>query len=311
MQANPLISVVVPSYNYANYLPHLFDTLSKQTYPNWECIVVDDESKDQTKELVLGYTEKEPRIKYIFQKNAGPATARKLGVDSSSGDYIQFIDADDYIGFDKFKIEMELFRQNSEVDVVYSSYLLTNSELSTFWKDVKTWQTLSNNAFYDFVKHWEAGLMIPLNSFLYKKECFLKYGSFDSNFRTHEDWDLNLNLSLSGFKYLHHDYSGAYYRIHQQSSSRTNLTNNKRDTLNVLAKYIHSHRTNFSQKFLLINRYADFLTDFTIERVRFNKIDLGVILNTKSNLGLNVYTYSVFPYFFIRKILRKFFKKNN
>ena len=306
MQSNPLISVVVPSYNYVNYLPHLFDSLIKQTYANWECIVVDDESKDHTKEFVLSYSKKEPRIKYVFQKNAGPAAARKLGVEKSSGDFIQFVDADDYIGFDKFKIEIDLFREYPHLDIVYSNYSFVDQDLKTFWIDSKKWLSLSEKPFIDFVKYWEAGLMIPIHCYLFKKECFLKFGSFDPAFKTHEDWDLNLNFSINGAVYLYHDYIGAYYRIHGSSSSRSNLTLNRKDTLRVIIKYIHHPKVVFEKKLLLISRYATFFTDFLIERIKYKKIEFLTVLKNKAAFWLNVYACVFFPLYLMLKIYKKY-----
>jgi glycosyltransferase involved in cell wall biosynthesis len=302
---SPFISVVVSSYNYEHYLPRLLESLLKQTYTNWECIIVDDESTDNTSELLKQYSEKDERIKYQFQNNTGPAAARSLGVSIAKGEYVQFIDADDFIGESKFEIEIELFKNNPLVDIVYSSYSFIDSDLKEQWKDGEKWQTLSTKPFNDFVKYWENGLMIPIHSFLFKRHCFEKWGSFDLKLKTHEDWDLNLNFSLQGMKYLHHNYVGAFYRIHLNSSSRTDLTANRKDTLNVLAKYMSKQNVSFFQKCLIINRYFEFFANFLIERIKYKRINFLKLINNNTGTLITVLAFIVFPIYFMKKLITK------
>ncbi len=301
---NPLVSVIIPCYNYGSYLPISLKSVLHQSYENWECIVIDDESSDNTKEIVERYSKEDSRIKYFFQKNAGPAAARNLGITMSTGEYVQFIDADDFIGEDKFKTEIEIFIQDKTVDIVYSDFSLFDSEGTKKWENRK-WRQLSANPFNDLINYWEDGLMVPINSFLYKKSCFERWGSFDINFKTHEDWDLNLNFSINGMKYLHHDYIGAFYRIHPNSSSRNDLTLNRKDTMNVLAKYLSHLKINFSQKLLIVNRYAEFFIDFLIERIKYGRIKLKMVLNNDAGKLINLIAIILSPFYLCKKIIKK------
>ena len=309
MLQNSLISVVVPCFNYSHYLPKLFHSLQNQEYKNWECLIIDDDSKDNTKQVVESFLINDNRIKYFFQKNSGPAAARKYGVELSIGEFIQFIDADDFIGDEKFKKEIELFILNPKIDVVYSQYSFVNNDLKVFWTDDKKWLTMSKTPFNDLVKNWEAGLMIPIHCYLFKKECFLNFGTFDTSFKTHEDWDLNLNFSLNGVKYLYHHYIGAYYRIHSNSSSRSDLTLNRIDTLNVLVKYLYHPKVFLLQKLILINRYSQFIVDFVIEKILYKRIRLIAVLKNQAPLWLKFYATIFFPLYLIRKIYNKVFGK--
>lgn len=305
---NPLISVIVPSYNYAHYLPDLINSLQRQSYSNWECIIVDDNSMDNTKEVVNSFMEKDIRIKYYFQENGGPAKARNYGISIAKGDYIQFIDADDFIGDEKFQLEIELFNKNNSIDIVYSSYTFVDSDLKKQWRDEKKWESLSSKPFYNFINYWEAGLMIPIHSFLFKKECFSHFGSLDLNFKTHEDWDLNLNFSLNGAKYVMHNYIGAYYRVHQSSSSRTDLTGNRKDTMNILAKY-KSKTKFFSIPYLLIvNRYFEFFADFIIESIVHKRIKFIQVNNNDMGGAFNILALLLSPFYLFKRIVRKILK---
>src|SRR5437870_12319582 len=96
-QSQPLVSIIVPSYNYAHFIGEALQSIQSQTYSNWECIVVDDGSTDDTGALVRQLAEKDGRIKYVRQENRGLAAARNAGMANSEGVYFQFLDADDLL----------------------------------------------------------------------------------------------------------------------------------------------------------------------------------------------------------------------
>jgi glycosyltransferase involved in cell wall biosynthesis len=91
-----LFSVIIPTYNRANLISLSIESVLNQTFSNWELIVVDDGSTDNTREIVHRYVQYEPRIKYIYQENAERCVARNNGIKNASGEYICFLDSDDY-----------------------------------------------------------------------------------------------------------------------------------------------------------------------------------------------------------------------
>ena len=92
-----LISIIIPVYNVAVYLPRCLDSILAQTYKNLEIILVDDGSKDNSGKVCDEYALKDSRIKVIHQKNQGVSVARNAGLRIAKGDYIGFVDSDDYI----------------------------------------------------------------------------------------------------------------------------------------------------------------------------------------------------------------------
>ena len=92
---NPLISVIVPCYNQAQYLDECLQSVLDQSYQNWECIIVNDGSSDDTEEIANKWSKNDERIKYIYKENEGLSSARNLGVKISLGEFIYFIDSDD------------------------------------------------------------------------------------------------------------------------------------------------------------------------------------------------------------------------
>lgn len=92
---SPLVSIIIPCYNKAQYLGETLDSVSAQTYPNIEVIVVDDDSPDNTKEIVDRYMQRMDNLNYIHQSNQGPSAARNNGIRASHGKYVMALDADD------------------------------------------------------------------------------------------------------------------------------------------------------------------------------------------------------------------------
>jgi glycosyltransferase involved in cell wall biosynthesis len=110
-----LVSIIIPTYNYAEYLPTALESCLGQTYKNLEIIVVDDGSTDNTKEVLERFKDK---IVYIFQENAGVSAARNSGIKSATGDYIGFLDADDYFTEDAISTRLDILMRNPHVGAV-------------------------------------------------------------------------------------------------------------------------------------------------------------------------------------------------
>ena len=104
------ISVIVPCYNLAEFLPEALDSVAAQTFQDWECIVVNDGSTDRTGELAARYAAADKRFKIVETPNGGVIKARNLGVKSSTGKYLLFLDADDILMPDYMDKAMSLFR---------------------------------------------------------------------------------------------------------------------------------------------------------------------------------------------------------
>jgi glycosyltransferase involved in cell wall biosynthesis len=109
MNNSPLVSIIIPAYNYSHFLFETLGDIQKQTYQNWECIIVDDGSSDNTKEVVAQIVKKDQRFIYIYQNNKGPNAARNNGINHSKGEFIQFLDADDKMEHHKLEVQVKFF----------------------------------------------------------------------------------------------------------------------------------------------------------------------------------------------------------
>lgn len=92
-----LVSVIIPVYNLENYIENCLNSIISQTYKNLEILCIDDGSTDKSADKIKSMAEKDERIKYIYQENAGVSAARNKGLDVFTGDYVMFVDGDDYI----------------------------------------------------------------------------------------------------------------------------------------------------------------------------------------------------------------------
>ena len=116
-----LISVIVPAYNIAQYLPRCLDSILNQTYNNLEVIVISDGSTDGTNEVIKKYAEKDNRILPIFKENSGVSDTRNKGLDIAKGDYIAFVDGDDYIEPDMYETLLNNLFEN-DADISHCGY---------------------------------------------------------------------------------------------------------------------------------------------------------------------------------------------
>lgn len=119
----PLISIIIPVYKAEAYLPKCLDSILAQTYTNWEIILIDDESPDNCGKICDEYARRDPRFHVIHQKNKGAGAARNLGIKMSRGEYIMFIDSDDYISPVMCETLLTTALQDQS-DIVMSGYKL-------------------------------------------------------------------------------------------------------------------------------------------------------------------------------------------
>ena len=142
-------SIIVPVYNSEKYINRCLESLSNQTYQNIEIIIVNDGSNDGSLELITKFQEKDPRIKIITQKNLGVSFARNKGIKESSGDYILFVDSDDYIDINTIE-KCNKIITDKKVDILgFSYYKRINRIKKTYKLQVPTEQIINKATYKD------------------------------------------------------------------------------------------------------------------------------------------------------------------
>lgn len=123
------ISVIIPVYNGEKYIKRCVESVKNQTFNNWEIILIDDGSKDKTGEICDKYVAEDARIKVIHKHNEGVSLARNIGIDKAKGDYVTFIDCDDWIDNNFFK-EAAIFLEKNSMDILITGFVFNKNGIS-------------------------------------------------------------------------------------------------------------------------------------------------------------------------------------
>lgn len=224
--SQPLVSVIIPTYNYARYITDALRSVQAQTHTNWECIVVDDGSTDDTAEVVARLRAEDARIQYVRQDNARQAAARNNGIRRARGDFFQFLDADDLIEPEKIEGQLRALRNDAETDVVYSDIRYFDSENPTDIRRTaiageEPWMPGISGSGKDFLMRLVRNNIMPINAPLLPRAMIEKVGFFDEGLTPVEDWAYHIRCAAAGARYRFQDWEGIrpLVRTHPESSS--------------------------------------------------------------------------------------------
>lgn len=173
---NDLISVVVPIYNVEQFLRKCLESIINQSYRNIEIILVDDGSTDQCPAICEEYKKIDQRIKVIHKKNGGLSDARNIGIDAAQGEYLVFVDSDDYIHMDMIKKLYEIIIKDSS-DLAICNYKVVDeygSVLETSKRETRDELIIGEKEFWEEYYNNQNGYYIVAWNKLYKKSLFLK-----------------------------------------------------------------------------------------------------------------------------------------
>lgn len=182
MNSKPIVSIIVPCYKQAIYLPETLDSVLKQTYQNWECIVVNDGSPDNTAEVVEQYSKKDARIRLLSQTNQGLAMARNNGIKNSYGEFILPLDSDDLIESTYIEKAIDYFEKNPLTKLVYCQ--------ADRFGDKNEYWNLPEYKYEDEI--WQNLIFC---SCIYRRRDFDRTSGYNQNMKGgYEDWDFLLSF---------------------------------------------------------------------------------------------------------------------
>ena len=226
---NELISIIVPCYNVGPYLGETLESVLAQTYTNWECIIVNDGSPDNTHEVALEWQKKDKRFIYIKLENGGVERARNKGIEGASGEYILPLDGDDKIAPSFLAKTLQVFRDDPDTMLVYTQVELFEAKQG-LW-DLKEF-SLRNLATENII----------VCTALYRKKEWVRTGGYDEQIKYHwEDWELWINMLKDGGKVKRIDEPLFFYRIRPMSGLRSQTP----EKMAYMRKYITSKHFDF------------------------------------------------------------------
>ncbi len=291
---DPLVSIVIATYNRANLIKRAINSILNQTYVNYEIIVVDDGSIDNTKEVVESFNKH--KIRYIKHKNnKGASAARNTGIKCSKGDFIAFQDSDDEWLPEKLEKEMKVFeKSNTHVGVVYTGiwYIKNDKKKYVPYPQIKNKE---GNIHYELLK----GNFVSVLSVI-RKVCFEKVGLFDENLPNLEDWELYIRISkYFCFKYVDEPLAIAYCSSDSESVNYSNLVKSSELILEKHHDYFNKNKEILAVNHANIGLYA-FLSGeekksrkYLLNAIKYNplklKYSLAFILTFFGKKSYNIF----------------------
>ncbi len=264
------ISIYITSFNQKKYLAHSIESVLNQSLKPDEILILDDCSEDGSQDLISEYAIKFPEIiKYHFNsQNIGISKSRNIALELLNGEYVSFLDGDDFYYKDKLKLESEALKTNTNADIVFSNFTVINQD---------------GNALYDWeLKEFKGDLFDRLWAFRWPKGGPFRYplvnlrswreiGKYDESLEVFEDLDMMLRLSKE-FSSIHIGRSLSAYRKHTQGISNQSLTK----IINIL-RYIYQKNTTLldtidkNHKIELNNERDRFLNDLFLKKIYDDK----------------------------------------
>jgi len=217
----PLVSIIVPCYNQGQYLTEALESVEVQTYSNWECVIVDDGSTDNSKEVALTYCNRDKRFKYIYQENQGPSVARNNAIQNSQGEYILPLDGDDKIHKDYISSAVNILEEQVNVKIVYCKVELFGAESGE-------WKLLDFNM--DFFMLYNNIICTAM----FRRKDFDQTLGYNENMKEGlEDWDFWLSLLENGGTAYRIPQVLFYYRIKEHSRNTNTMEKDIQEKLYV------------------------------------------------------------------------------
>lgn len=206
----PLISIIIPTYNRPKWLKQSIESALGQSYSPVEVVVVNDGSTNtETRTIASQY----PQVLYVYQSNQGLGAARNTGIGASRGEYILFLDDDDWLTEDALSSKVEIFSSSQSIGVVYSDLYLTNADglvKGRYYSD-RSRRLPSGDLYKTLLRR----NFIPIHSILWRRSVLDQSGGFPTRFGS-PDWEALVRAAeFAQFDYI--DKPLGFYRLHDQN----------------------------------------------------------------------------------------------
>lgn len=287
---NPKISVIIPCYDHAQFIIEAMESVLRQTFKDFECIIINDGSSDDTELVVLNWIKNDGRFTYFYQENQGLSNARNRGISLSSGIYILPLDSDDKISENYLEKCFEVLELQYDVKIAYG-------EAYFFGKSNRKWN-LDSYSFEDILYK----NMIYCTG-LFRKEDWERVSGYDENLREGlEDWEFWINILKNGGEVRKLQNCYFYYRLKDHS---------------MITESILKHHYGYNSRLYIFEKHIELYRKTNFYDMYFENYKLK--MNIKNPLAY----LSIYDLFFllskalclkavnlIKRINRKIFNKN-
>lgn len=283
MIKTPLVSIIIPCYNVEIYVEECINSVIAQDYENWECIIINDGSMDDTLEIIRRLESKEIRISVLTQDNMGLSATRNKGIDHAKGEFLFFLDSDDVLSIHAISTLIASFQNNDIITGLTTAVAFSNGEVikgSQLLHPKEDSITFQNNNFEVLVRAMETGLTPVAQNRLYRRDFIIENELYFKSGILHEDelWFFETMLFAKNIKFI--NVETYFYRIDNQNSITKNVGDrNLESYLEVMEQIInkYSNHNNFK---LISNWYA----------VYIKKIFLDFAIRERSKLSDEIIT---------------------
>lgn len=215
----PKVSVIIPTYNCGQYIGEAIESVFSQTYKNFEVIIIDDGSTDNSKAIIEGYSLRYPnQIRYFYQQNTGPSSARNIGILEARGQYIGILDADDIWTKDHLEESVKILESDPGKMIVHSNISWMSERGEILGTPKRKRKFLSGHIFeHLFLRRADVAML----TVLVRKDCFERLGLFDCGLDRLgcEDREMWLRVARA-FEFHYIDKVLGFYRIRPGSMSK-------------------------------------------------------------------------------------------
>jgi glycosyltransferase involved in cell wall biosynthesis len=212
ISSTPSISVIIPCFNQGHYLREAVESVLRQSHPRVEVIIVNDGSTDDTPAVAASFGS---AVRYLSKQNAGLPAARNSGILAATGDFLQFLDADDYLLPDTFEKFMAAVHLAPSRDVYFGAWDVVSQDRSLIRRSLPAFD-LSEHPLHRYLR----GNVFPCHATIVRKTAIAGSGLFDSRLRSFEDWDFWLRLAKAGASFAFAEGAVVAYRQYPGSMSK-------------------------------------------------------------------------------------------
>lgn len=221
---NPLVSIIIPTYNRAHLIGETLDSVIAQTYTNWECIIVDDGSTDNSEEVIVGYIEKEPRFQYHkrpVDRPKGGNTCRNYGFELSRGEFLKWFDSDDLMHPTFINVQVSILVNNPQLNFCASLGYYFENDISSLNPISANRQISKNNNIYNYLvnNHY---FLTP--ACLWRKDFLLQKELFDTKITRGQETDFHFRMICLNPEYIYSNDNLYYIRRGNNDSISANST---------------------------------------------------------------------------------------